>query len=130
MLIIINIITATLGAVGTITHITPLSATGLGCLAVIAPSGAQSCQPSPHGIAFRQSIKAAVHFPATEAAGKLQQAGLIDYRRGHIAVPDRPGLEARVRERYRVVKTKFDRLLPSLRRGRPAPRMSLGPRVR
>jgi CRP-like cAMP-binding protein len=50
----------------------------------------------------------------TEAAGKLQRAGLIDYRRGHIAVLDRPGLEARVCECYQVVKTEFDRLLPSL----------------
>ncbi|MDO9168492.1 MAG: Crp/Fnr family transcriptional regulator [Methylobacter sp.] len=48
----------------------------------------------------------------TEAAGKLQQAGLIDYSRGHITVRDRPGLEARVCECYQVVKTEFDRLLP------------------
>lgn len=50
----------------------------------------------------------------TEAAGKLQRAGLIDYRRGRIRVLDRPGLEARVCECYQVVKTEFDRLLPSL----------------
>jgi CRP-like cAMP-binding protein len=50
----------------------------------------------------------------TEAAGKLQRAGLIDYSRGHIKVLDRPGLEARVCECYQVVKTEFDRLLPSL----------------
>lgn len=48
----------------------------------------------------------------TEAAGKLQDAGLIHYRRGTITVVDRPGLEARVCECYRVVKTEFDRLLP------------------
>ncbi|MGZ5012239.1 MAG: Crp/Fnr family transcriptional regulator [Methylobacter sp.] len=48
----------------------------------------------------------------TEAAGKLQQAELIVYRRGHITVLDRPGLEARVCECYQVVKTEFDRLLP------------------
>ncbi|MDI1231458.1 MAG: Crp/Fnr family transcriptional regulator [Methylobacter sp.] len=48
----------------------------------------------------------------TEAAGKLQQAGLIDYSRGHITVLDKPGLEARVCECYQVVKTEFDRLLP------------------
>ncbi len=48
----------------------------------------------------------------TEAAGKLHKAGLIDYRRGHITVLDRPGLEARVCECYQVVKTEFDRLLP------------------
>jgi CRP-like cAMP-binding protein len=50
----------------------------------------------------------------TEAAGKLQKAGLIDYSRGHITVLDRPGLEARVCECYQVVKAEFDRLLPSL----------------
>jgi CRP-like cAMP-binding protein len=48
----------------------------------------------------------------TEAAGKLQKAGLIEYRRGRISVRDRPGLENRVCECYRVVKTEFDRLLP------------------
>ena len=47
----------------------------------------------------------------TEAAGNLQKAGLIDYYRGHITVPDRPGLKARVCECYQVVKTKSDRLL-------------------
>lgn len=47
----------------------------------------------------------------TEAAGKLQQAGLITYRRGHITVLDRPGLEAHVCECYAVVKKEFDRLL-------------------
>ncbi|MGR8941815.1 MAG: Crp/Fnr family transcriptional regulator [Gammaproteobacteria bacterium] len=49
----------------------------------------------------------------TEAAGKLQRAGLIEYHRGHITVLDRPGLEARVCECYQVVKTESDRLLPS-----------------
>jgi CRP-like cAMP-binding protein len=34
----------------------------------------------------------------TEAAGKLQKAGLIHYSRGHIAVLDRPQLEAQVSE--------------------------------
>ena len=50
----------------------------------------------------------------TEAAGNLQRAGLIDYKRGHITVLDRPGLEKRVCECYQVVKTEFDRLLPAL----------------
>ncbi|MFA5923527.1 MAG: Crp/Fnr family transcriptional regulator [Methylococcaceae bacterium] len=49
----------------------------------------------------------------TEAAGKLQRAGLIDYNRGHITVLDRPGLETRVCECHQVVKTESDRLLPS-----------------
>ncbi|KAF0101491.1 MAG: Crp/Fnr family transcriptional regulator [bacterium] len=48
----------------------------------------------------------------TEAAGKLQHDGLIEYRRGHITVVDRAGLEARVCECYAVVKKEFDRLLP------------------
>jgi len=48
----------------------------------------------------------------TEAAGKLQQAGLINCRRGHITVLDRSGLEARACECYHVVKTESDRLLP------------------
>ncbi|MEC5399544.1 Crp/Fnr family transcriptional regulator [Uliginosibacterium sp. H1] len=48
----------------------------------------------------------------TEAAGNLQKAGLIEYRRGHITVLDRPGLEARTCECYAVVKKEFDRLLP------------------
>ncbi len=48
----------------------------------------------------------------TEAAGKLQKAGLIKYSRGRIMVLDRPGLEERVCECYHVVKTEFDRLLP------------------
>lgn len=50
----------------------------------------------------------------TEAAGKLQSAGLIHYRRGHITVLDRAGLEARACECYQVVKNEFDRLLPDL----------------
>jgi CRP-like cAMP-binding protein len=49
----------------------------------------------------------------TEAAGKLQRAGLIHYSRGHITVLDRPGLEARVCECYQVVKNEFERLLPA-----------------
>ena len=48
----------------------------------------------------------------TEAAGKLQKAGLIRYHRGRITVLDRPGVEARSCECYQVVKTEFDRLLP------------------
>ena len=52
----------------------------------------------------------------TEAAGSLQNAGLIRYQRGKITVLDRPGLEARSCECYQVVKTEFDRLLPYVAR--------------
>jgi CRP-like cAMP-binding protein len=48
----------------------------------------------------------------TEGALKLQQAGLIRYARGHIAVLDRDGLENRSCECYAVVKKEYDRLLP------------------
>jgi CRP-like cAMP-binding protein len=48
----------------------------------------------------------------TEAALKLQQAGLIRYVRGHITVLDRPALEKRTCECYAVVKKEYDRLLP------------------
>jgi CRP-like cAMP-binding protein len=48
----------------------------------------------------------------TEAAGKLQEDGLIKYSRGHITVLDRPKLEKRVCECYAVVKKEIDRLLP------------------
>ena len=50
----------------------------------------------------------------TEAAGKLQEAKLIQYNRGRITVLDRTGLEARSCECYQVVKTEFDRLLPDV----------------
>ena len=48
----------------------------------------------------------------TEAALKLQAAGLIRYARGRITVLDRPGLEMRTCECYAVVKREYDRLLP------------------
>ena len=48
----------------------------------------------------------------TEAAGKLQSAGLIHYSRGHIKVLDRAKLEQRVCECYAVVKKEYERLLP------------------
>ena len=47
----------------------------------------------------------------TEAAGQLQAKGLIRYRRGHIAVLERAGLERRVCECYGVVKKEIARLL-------------------
>ena len=50
----------------------------------------------------------------TEAAGRLQRDGIINYTRGHITVVDRPKLEERSCECYKVVKAEFDRLLPAL----------------
>lgn len=50
----------------------------------------------------------------TEAAGRLQNAGLISYARGRIKVIDRHGLELRSCECYGVVKKEYDRLLPDL----------------
>jgi CRP-like cAMP-binding protein len=47
----------------------------------------------------------------TEAAGNLQRAGLISYRRGHITVLDRSRLESHACECYQVVKKEFHRLL-------------------
>ena len=55
----------------------------------------------------------------TEAAGKLQRAGFISYRRGHISVLDRAGLEAGACECYAVVKKEIGRLLADVR-GQPA----------
>jgi CRP-like cAMP-binding protein len=51
----------------------------------------------------------------TEAAGNLQRAGLIRYRRGHISVLERSGLEAGACECYSVVKTELARLLSDVR---------------
>jgi CRP-like cAMP-binding protein len=50
----------------------------------------------------------------TEAAGKLQRAGIIHYNRGHIEIVDRLRLEKRSCECYLVVKDEFDRLLQGL----------------
>jgi CRP-like cAMP-binding protein len=51
----------------------------------------------------------------TEAAGKLQHSGFIRYRRGHIAVLDRSGLESRACECYAVVKKELGRLMSDVR---------------
>ena len=51
----------------------------------------------------------------SQAAGKLQDAGVIRYRRGHIAVLERAGLETRACECYAVVKTELKRLLSDVR---------------
>ena len=62
----------------------------------------------------------------TEAAGRLQQAGFIRYRRGHITVQDRSGLESRVCECYAVVKNEHDRLLCDVRNRQGLPLASHG----
>ena len=51
----------------------------------------------------------------TQAAGSLQEAGVIRYRRGHISVIERAGLETRACECYAVVKKELDRLLSDVR---------------
>ena len=61
----------------------------------------------------------------TEAAGKLQHAGFIRYRRGHITVLDRSGLVAHVCECYAVVKKEFDRLLSDVRNRQGIPTIAL-----
>jgi CRP-like cAMP-binding protein len=48
----------------------------------------------------------------TEAAGKLQKLGIIEYSRGQIRVLDRKRLEHECCECYKVVKKETDRLLP------------------
>ncbi len=53
----------------------------------------------------------------TEAAHRLQEAGVIRYFRGRITVLDRPALEARSCECYAVVKREYDRLLPRRQAG-------------
>jgi CRP-like cAMP-binding protein len=69
----------------------------------------------------------------TEAAGDLQRAGCIRYRRGHISVVDRAGLELRACECYAVVKTEYERLMSDFqyREMRPgatgAPQATRGP---
>jgi Mn-dependent DtxR family transcriptional regulator len=51
----------------------------------------------------------------THAAGRLQEAGVIRYRRGQIAVLERFGLETRACECYAVVKKELARLLCDVR---------------
>lgn len=48
----------------------------------------------------------------TEAAGKLQTAGIMHYSRGHIEVTDRAALERQTCECYRVMRAECARLLP------------------
>jgi CRP-like cAMP-binding protein len=57
----------------------------------------------------------------TQAAGRLQQDGFIRYRRGHIAVLERSGLESRACECYAVVKKELDRLLSDVQHRQSIP---------
>jgi hypothetical protein len=45
----------------------------------------------------------------------MQEAGMIQYDRGCIIVPDRKKMESHVCECYSMVKNNFDRLLPRSR---------------
>lgn len=49
----------------------------------------------------------------TEAAGMLQHAGLIEYRRGQMRICDRDGLEEVACEDYRLARDGYDRLYDS-----------------
>ncbi|MBI3775099.1 MAG: Crp/Fnr family transcriptional regulator [Gammaproteobacteria bacterium] len=60
----------------------------------------------------------------TEAAGKLQHAGIISYRRGHITVLDRAGLETHACECYAVVRKELNRLLSDVQQPNATPRLS------
>lgn len=65
----------------------------------------------------------------TAAAGELQQGGYIRYRRGHITVLDRVGLEGQVCECYEVVKNEQQRLLNDVRhRQKSAPPVAVSGR--
>jgi CRP-like cAMP-binding protein len=57
----------------------------------------------------------------TEAAGNLQRAGVIRYRRGHISVLERSGLETRACECYAVVRKELIRLLSDGQHRQDAP---------
>jgi len=52
----------------------------------------------------------------TEAAGKLQKAGIIEYSRGKIRVLDRARLEQLSCECYRTISAESDRLVPEVAR--------------
>ena len=57
----------------------------------------------------------------TEAAGNLQRCGFISYRRGHISVLDRSGLEKRSCECYDVVRTEMRRLFADMQQRQTHP---------
>lgn len=63
----------------------------------------------------------------TAGAGHLQAAGLIEYRRGRIAVLDRPGLETRACECYGAIRQEYERYDAALRAGDPPSRFRVHP---
>ena len=65
----------------------------------------------------------------TEAAGKLQKLGVIEYSRGQITVLDRAQLEELSCECYAVVKKETDRLMPCPLTPAASLRLALLPRV-
>lgn len=77
----------------------------------------------PHELVITQELLASMigvrREGITHAAGNLQHAGLIRYRRGHISVIDRLGLEHHVCECYSVVKTELTRLLSDVQYRQP-----------
>ena len=56
----------------------------------------------------------------SEAAARLQLAGGISYRRGHVKVLDRSVLEAQACDCYRTMQAEFSRLLPPPGKPRPS----------
>jgi hypothetical protein len=60
----------------------------------------------------------------TQAAGRLQLAGFISNRRGHISVLERSGLESRACECYAVVKRELNRLLSDVQYRQDLPDLS------
>lgn len=71
--------------------------------------------PTPSELTMTQELIASMlgvrREGITEAAGNLQREGLISYRRGHITVLDRTGLERHACECYKVIKNEMHRLL-------------------
>ena len=64
----------------------------------------------------------------TEAAGAMQQGGFISYRRGHITLLDRAGLEQRACECYGVVRNEWRRLFSACGSGEASVQSSLASR--
>jgi len=68
-----------------------------------------ACEDLPLTQEFLGMMLGARRAGVTEAAGILQTEGLIKYRRGHIVITDKPGLEEFSCECYRILKADFDR---------------------